>query len=284
MERAHLVNQRRHDHLPYIIPQLGLKLQTPLRVKQQILRQPRPVVPKALIEPVLPHRRKPRPRPLKQIIKVRLVPPVVKLAPALNQPIRILVAPVLQDEPGFEQHAPHVRVHLLEPRAQLGVVVRVFDELLEGVEDDRHGLAVGEALEEGADLGEGGLEGGVCVEVAVRVAGRASDGLGVAAVFFDETEEPLDGLLVVFVRLAFEDDLDGWASAKTKQPRERRKTHLFATEDELVATVFGEVLVEEEALAAVVLITSAILVFLRDAVEESILSRKVSNTSSIFVH
>jgi hypothetical protein len=59
----------------------------------------------------------------------------------------------------------HVRVQILEPLAELFVLVRIVDQGIGGVEDDIHALPVGKALEERSEFGCGGFETAVLREI-----------------------------------------------------------------------------------------------------------------------
>lgn len=53
--------------------------------------------------------------------------------------------------------------------------------------------------------------------------------------------------------------------------RDGREKYLFETEDELITTFFREVLFSQEFTSSIILITSAIFMFLRDPIEHRIL-------------
>jgi len=108
-----------------------------------------------------------------------------------------------------------------------------------------HRHAVGETLEECAELLRAELQVRVLGNASSVVGAMASDSATVAGVFFDETEEPTNGLLVIVVLLTLHNDL-------------------LAAEDKLVTAFFGEVLFREKVLAAIDVLVGGILVFLRN--------------------
>jgi len=76
----HLTSQPWQNHLPNILPQIWLELQAPLAIKQQIPRQPRPILPESFICGVLAHPFEPVPDGLEEVFIVRFVFPIVDLA------------------------------------------------------------------------------------------------------------------------------------------------------------------------------------------------------------
>jgi len=58
---ADLVNERGYDDFPDITPQIGLELQASLAIAQQILGEPSPVLPEALISQIFAHSLEPIP-------------------------------------------------------------------------------------------------------------------------------------------------------------------------------------------------------------------------------
>ena len=76
-----------------------------------------------------------------------LVLAVVELAAVLAETVGLVVALRLQDEAGLKQCAAGVGADVLEPAPELLVATSVIRELLDGVVDAVHALAVGKALE-----------------------------------------------------------------------------------------------------------------------------------------
>lgn len=138
------------------------------------------------------------------VIGVLVLPELVAL---LAERAGLAVALLLHDEAGLLERLADKAVELAEPAPQRRVVLRVDVDLVDGVEDGLHRGAVGEALEQGAELGLGLLEGRVGPDVGTLVGAIAGDAFGVDLVRLEEAEEGLDGVLVVAVALLLHDDL-----------------------------------------------------------------------------
>ena len=80
-------------------------------------------------------------------------------------------------------------------------------EIVHGVADDAEAHTVREPLEEGAQLRRGLLQRVVGSEGLVGVLALVSGMATVRGVLLEEVDEPADGLLVVLVLLALDDDL-----------------------------------------------------------------------------
>ena len=119
----------------------------------------------------------------------------------------------------------HVLVELAEPAAELAVVLRVGVDLVDRVPDGLHRGAVGEALEEGAQLVRRLLEVVVVADRRGVAAALLAGLLGLDLVVLGAVEEEVDRLLVVLVALVLDDDL-------------------LEAVDEPVATLLGELVVE----------------------------------------
>jgi hypothetical protein len=100
---THLIRQRRQINLPNIAPQLRLEFQAPLRIEQQVPRQPRPVLAEALIKRVVAHRAEPVADGREEVVEVPLVLLVVELAARLLQLVPGVVALRLEDVAGVEE-------------------------------------------------------------------------------------------------------------------------------------------------------------------------------------
>lgn len=177
---------------------------------------------------------------------------VVELTSSLSNTLGMGVAVGLEDIPRLEKNLADVHVDSLEPLAERFVLLRVVSEVAEGVEHMLHRHAIGETLEEGAKLLRAELQVRVLGNASSVVGAMASDSATVAGVFFDEAEEPTDGLLVVVVLLTLHNDL-------------------LATENKLVAAFFGEVLLREKVLAAIDVLVGGVLVFLRNTLVKTAL-------------
>jgi hypothetical protein len=101
---THLVEQRRQKHLANIHPQIRFELQTPLAIKQQILRQPRPILSEPCIQRILSHRLEPIPDRMEQVVKVTLVLVVVEVSTGFSELVAFRVARWLEDETGLEEN------------------------------------------------------------------------------------------------------------------------------------------------------------------------------------
>lgn len=105
------------------------------------------------------------------------------------------------------------------------IVLGVSVELVDRVPDGLHRAAVGEALEEGAELGRRLLEVVVVADGAGRAARLTRRLLRLNLVVLGAVEEEVDRLLVVLVALVLDDDL-------------------LQAVDEAVATLLRELVVE----------------------------------------
>ena len=92
---------------------------------------------------------------------MRLVLVVVEAAAGLADLTTLVVAPVLENEARHKEHVAGVRVDAAPPLAELLVIARIVDEVVDGVEDRIEALVVGEALEERAELLPRRLDGAV---------------------------------------------------------------------------------------------------------------------------
>lgn len=66
-------------------------------------------------------------------------------------------------------YSAHVRVAIAEPLFELGVVLGVLVESLNGVSDDLHAHTIGEALQERAELAERLLHRSLRAQVVVVI-------------------------------------------------------------------------------------------------------------------
>lgn len=83
---------------------------------------------------------------------MRLVFAVVELTTVLTQLTRPFVALRLEDEPRLEKDSARVGIDSLEPATQLLVLASIFDEFVDGADDNVEGLAVGKSFEERTEL------------------------------------------------------------------------------------------------------------------------------------
>ena len=94
----------------------------------------------------------------------------------------------------------------------------------------------------------------------------------VARVVFDGSKKPTDALLIVVVLLALKNDLTRTIS--TYDMAHTHHSYLFTTVNELVAAILGEVILCQYLATVLKLFACSILVFLRNAIRQSILNKK----------
>jgi hypothetical protein len=138
------------------------------------------------------------------------------------------------------------------------IVTRVRDELVHGIPDGIGTTTVGETLNKGAELLRRDGEGILRSRGLTVFLGILSGILSVASILLNVAEEPANGLLIVVVLLALDDDL-------------------LHTEDELVAALRREVLVREELPGAVTVLPGTIFVLVRNATCDIVLIYRLSN-------
>jgi len=201
---------------------------------------------------IIAHSLEPITNAAKEVVEVSAVLVVVELTSSLSNTLGMRVAVGLEDIPRLEKNLAYVHVDSFEPLTERFVLLRVVSEVTEGIKHMLHRHAVGETLEEGAELLRAELQVRVLGNASSVVGTMASDSAPVAGVFFDETEEPTDGLLVVVVLLTLHNDL-------------------LATEDKLVTAFFGEILLREKVLAAIDVLVGGVLVFLRNTLVKTAL-------------
>lgn len=144
----------------------------------------------------------------------------------------------------FQTYLAHVRINTLEPITELLILLGILPEVVQGVTNDTHAHAVREPLEKGPELAGGLVERAIAGQCLMRVLAMASDGMSVLGILLNEVNQPTDGLLVVLVLLAFNDDF-------------------LAAVDELIAPLLGEVLLTEEILRPIVVLIRLVLVLVR---------------------
>lgn len=106
-----------------------------------------------------------------------------------------------------DAHLSNEVVELAEPVPQTFVLLSIFPQGTRSVLDALHAPAVGESLEQRAELGGGLAEGGVAEDLGSLAGGVRAEVLAVADVGLEGVEEPGESLDVVLVLLAFDDDL-----------------------------------------------------------------------------
>ncbi|KNB10096.1 hypothetical protein FOXG_20303 [Fusarium oxysporum f. sp. lycopersici 4287] len=146
---------------------------------------------------------------------------------------------ILEDVTLLKEASADVRVHSLEPVLELTVVISVAVNLADGLPKILSGGAVGESLNDSAEVTLGGSKATTCVLGSI---GRAlAKSAAVAAVSLSQAQKSLNGLRVVLVLLALQN-------------------HLLETPDGLVLTLLRHLLIEVVAGLATVL-----LIALQDA-------------------
>jgi hypothetical protein len=99
---TYLINERRQDRLLDIHPQIRLKLQAPLAIKQQAVCDPRSILPETHICRILAHSLEPIPDRREQVIEVVVVLVFVELTSRIVDVVAAVVAVRLKDAPSSE--------------------------------------------------------------------------------------------------------------------------------------------------------------------------------------
>jgi hypothetical protein len=196
---ADLLDERGKDLLADVVPELGLELERAVVVKEDVLGEPLPVLAKADVDGVGAHRLEELGDRVKEVVLVGGVLVVEELLARLAELAALAGRLVLEDVSGLDEALADVLRQLVEPVAELRVVVGVGVERVDGVKHGVHRAAVGEALEERLELGVGLLEGRVLGDGADRVAALVGEVLRVALVGVGLVEEEVDGVVVVVV-------------------------------------------------------------------------------------
>lgn len=179
----------------------------------------------------------------------------------------------------FRTYLAQVSIDAVEPRTELFVLLSVFPEGVHSITNDTHAHAIGEPFDKCSKFAHRLVEGFIVCQRLVRILAVTGDSTSVLSVLFEEVEEPTDGLLVVLVLLALDDNLQTKISdVNYGVTVSLKNTYLLASINELIAPLLREVILAEEALSPVVMLVRlvfmlvrAILVLLRNTVEEIIL-------------
>ena len=262
---ADLLDERGKDLLADVVPELGLELERAVVVKEDVLGEPLPVLAKADVDGVGAHRLEELGDRVEEVVLVGGVLVVEELLARLAELAALAGRLVLEDISRLDEALADVLRQLVEPVAELRVVVGVGVERVDSVKDGVHRAAVGEALEERLELGVGLLEGRVLGDGADRVAALVGEVLRMALVGVGLVEEEVDGVVVVVVLGKGERGRRVNILARAGETDSRRlKTHLLALDDdllepvdELLAALLRELLVEE-LLGAVALLAGLV--------------------------
>ncbi len=260
------------DRVTDVAPEVGLEGQVALRVEEEVLGDLGDVVTELAVERVAVHRLgKVRDLPEESI----LVGDVLALRSAIGGNEELLaglgeltslrVGIVLHDVTGLLETLADVGVEATEPVLELGVVVGIGVELVNGINDGLSGSTVGEALDKTTESGLGSGNVALGTNVLGAVGGLVGDVGGVALVLLEEVEEVVHSILVVLVTLALNYDL-------------------LEAVIELVATLLRELLLQVVGSLVLVLL-GEILVLLGDLVREqlSLLLSDVGDSSLVLL-
>lgn len=174
-------------------------------------------------------------------VGVSLVLATEQLAAVVVEAVPFLVGGVLKDVTLLKEDPADVLVEGNEPVLEFVVLLGILVDLANGLPETRGGGAVGKALNESAQVSLG--SGEALAGLLTAAGGVLADGLTVLAVVLGESQESLNGLRVVGVRLALDD-------------------HLLETEDDLVLALSGHLLVEVFLGLATVLLVALLDLFL----------------------
>lgn len=162
------MDKLRRNNSSNIVPQVWFKLEVTVRVEQEVLRKPSPVVSKAFVElyhknrqssssrtwrknakithRILTQRTTPLPNTIPEVIKLAFILALrlfslsssIKLMPFHpNQVVSFGITRGLQDVPGLQKDSAHVGVEFGEPLPQFGVPTPVVDENVDRIDDER---------------------------------------------------------------------------------------------------------------------------------------------------
>lgn len=221
-----LLDQRRQDDSSDVVPQSGLELEVAFRVEEQVLDKSLPVFTESLVQGIVTHGHEEGLDLVAEVVKVTLVLVVKESLAVVTELSTFSGRIVIEDVSGLQQDSVNVVVQPVVPLSQLGVVGRVGVHGIDRVHQGLHRLVVGESLEQGSELQGSGFIGRVRGDLGGRVTTMGSNVLGVTLVVLGLVKEEGDGLLVVLVVLAFDNDL-------------------LQSVDELVSSLLREVFVEE---------------------------------------
>lgn len=221
-----LLDQRRQDDSSNVVPQSRLELEVAFRVEEQVLDESLPVFTESLVQGVITHGHEEGLDLVAKVVEVTLVLVVEESLAVVTELLTFSGRVVIEDVSGLQQDSVDVVVEFVVPLSQLGVVGRVGVHGIDRVHQGLHRLVVGESLEQGSELQGSGFVGRVGGDLGSRIATVGGDVLGVTLVVFSLVKEEGDGLLVILVVLAFNNDL-------------------LQSVDELVSSLLREVFVEE---------------------------------------
>ena len=223
---ANLLDQRGQDDPSNVVPQSGLELEVALRIEEQILDESLPVFAESLVQGVITHGHEESLNLVAEVVKVTLVLVVKESLAVVSKLSTFTGRVVIENVSRLQQDSVNVVVQLVVPLPQLGIVGRIGVHVIDRVHQGLHRLVVGESLEQSSELQSSGLVRRVVGNLGGRVATVVGDVLGVTLVVLSLIKEEGDGLLVVLVVLALDNDL-------------------LQSVDELVSSLFGEVIVHE---------------------------------------
>ena len=98
-----MINKRRYNNPPNIIPKLRLISQAPILAEQQILRQPLPILTEALVQRVVAHGFEEGLDLVEEVVFVRAVALVEELVPGLLEAVAFVGEGGGEDEAGLEE-------------------------------------------------------------------------------------------------------------------------------------------------------------------------------------
>ena len=223
---ANLLNQRGQDDPSDVVPQPGLEFEITLRVEEQVLDESLPVFTESLVQRVITHGHEESLDLVAEVVEMTLVLVVEESLAVVPELSTFTGRVVIEDVSRLQQDSVDVVVQLVVPLPQLGIVGRVGVHVIDRVHQRLHRLVVGESLEQSSELQSSGLVSRVVGNLGGRVTTVVGDVLGVTLVVLGLVKEEGDGLLVVLVVLALDNDL-------------------LQSVDELVSSLFREVLVHE---------------------------------------
>lgn len=202
-----LSNERGQDNILDVLPESALEGEVALVVEEEVLGESLDVLAESDVERVVAEGSEPVLDLVEQVLLVTLVLVAEELFAALLELSALLLGLLVEDPSGLEQESVDVVVELGEVTLELGVVVDVGVDLVEGLDHAVHGFTVGESLEQGSEAERGVGDGGVRLEVLGGVDTFTSDVLGVALVVLERVEQPGHGLHVVLVLLGLDNHL-----------------------------------------------------------------------------
>ena len=235
------------DDLSEVVDEVRLVLQVAITVKSKVLDELLDVNTELLVERVLVVSKEELLDRVEELLSVAAVSLVPELSARVAKVLSILVALILHDVAFLLDDSSSVRRGVVPPLSELGVVLSIGVETIDGIKDGLHRGVVGKSLEEDSELHLGILVGRVGSDSESLVGTLAGDVLCSALVLLSYVKEEVDGLVEVIMLLLLDKDL-------CKQKLEvstgatgcdaKGKGHTLQSVDESILSLFRELVLQ----------------------------------------